>query len=127
MKKWFVTFLTVLVFASPSLAGGFACDPDRQDCPGEMACCESGHSLVPSPAAAICCQTVCGEATSGAAVEATLHEQILTPFAAISFIAAFDDSVTNASVVAVLLSTAANAVRHHDPPALFLINSTFLI
>ena len=128
MKKWCVTFLTVLVFASQSLAGGFACDQDSQNCSGEMACCESGHSLAPSPAAAICCQTICGEATSGAAAEATLHEQVLTPFAATSFITAFDNSVADAfAVTAVLLSTAAQAVLHHDPPARFLINSTFLI
>ena len=127
MKKWFVTFLLVIVFASQLLAGEFVCDKGSQNCPGEMDCCESGHSLIPSPVAATCCQTICREATSNAIIEATLHEQLLMPLASSSLITSFDTSDAAASAVAVLFNTTANAVLHHDPPALFLINCTFLI
>lgn len=81
-----------------------------------------------SPAAKLCCETVCGKETSDvpstppAALAATLIPAV--PVAEIR-VELFDD--VRATRVPVALKSVEASVAHQDPPELFLQKATFLI
>lgn len=129
MFKRLAAFFIVLAFTSQTLAGGFNCDSDDRSSASEMACCAQAKSASASPVAVMCCQTVCGEPTSG-----TPGPQSETPTGA--------KQVPSPSVVDIpvatfklLLAVAAPVSKDRadalllelDPPALYLHNSVFLI
>ena len=132
----------VLLFAGQALAGGIACGidaisngfdrtneaacsmQDMGDCE-EMACCAQGKSPTGAVAAMVCCEIECGESTSGALFDFTPRTLAIAPSStAIRIISLEALGDVEASVS---IRSAANNLLHHDPPDLFLSNSTFLI
>jgi hypothetical protein len=117
---------TVLaVFVGLIVAGAFTCDGKR-DAPN--CCCAQADSPMGSPAAKLCCETVCGKKTSDvpstppASMTATLIPAL--PIAEIR-VEPFDAGVAAATPVA--LKSVERAVAHQDPPEVFLRKATFLI
>lgn len=129
MLKRLAAFFVVLVFASQTLAGGFTCDGDGSDSAAEMACCKLAKSSAGATMAMLCCQTACGEPTSGTPgpqSETPSHGQQLPappvvdlPVASFHLLLAAVSPLSKRSADALLLRL--------DPPALYLHNSTFLI
>src|SRR5215475_3245784 len=62
MMHRFAALLIVLSFVGPEVVGGLAC-AESGGCHGmaRMACCAMAKMPGASPAAMLCCQTVCGE------------------------------------------------------------------
>jgi hypothetical protein len=145
MLRRIAALIMVLVIAGQALAGGIACGIDAFDnglssetemtCPmqgqgdcEEMACCARGKSPTGSVVAMICCEVVCGESTSGAQFNFTPQTLALAP-PILSYRAVEFDSLSSDtdSAFSVFLRSAENHLLSHDPPDLFLANSTFLI
>lgn len=135
----------VLVITGQALAGGIVCGIDALSnglnpanetaCPmqsqGEwedLACCTQGKSPTGSVVAMVCCEVACGESTSGSQFNFTPQLLVLAPPVATYRAVTFDSlSSENASALSVFLGSAETALLAHDPPDLFLTNSTFLI
>lgn len=145
MLKRVAALLMVLLFAGQALAGGIVCGidaiskglshseeascsmQDMGECDG-MACCLQGKSPTGAVVAMICCEVKCGESTSGA--QFTFAPQTLAPapsVVTIRLISLDALSEVEASNAIVSVRSAENNLLHHDPPDLFLSNSTFLI
>ena len=135
--------LMILLFASQALAGGIACGvgvisksfnhADEAACQmqgvgecDEMACCEQGKSPTGALAAMVCCEVKCGESTGGAQFNFAPQTPIPTP-RVISVRAVLLDAMGEAETAVVSIKSAAYKLLHHDPPDLYLSNSTFLI
>ncbi len=137
--------IMVLMIASQALAGGIACGLDAlSNCLGDktemacpmhgqddceaMACCARGKSPTGSVVAKICCEVVCGESTSGSQFNFTPQTLAFAPpvlsYRAVEFQSLNSDTD---SAFSVFLRSAENGLLSHDPPDLFLVNSTFLI
>lgn len=126
MLKQVFTFLMVVTFISQSLIGGFACSQDNQGEEGQMACCVQGHSPSGSAVAMVCCQTACGESTSGAQIETPQLQQLSLPPATALRLPVFDVQALD-DLVSVLSHQANASLLYQNPPDLFLLNSSFLI
>jgi hypothetical protein len=145
MLKRIAALLLVLLFAGQALAGGIVCgidaisnglsETDEAACPmrsagecDEMACCAQGKSPTGALAAMICCEVKCGESTSGALFNfAPLTLTPAPPIVSIRFVSLDPVREIEASAAAISIKSAANNLLNHDPPDLFLSNSTFLI
>lgn len=137
--------LMVLLFAGQALAGGIACGVDAlsngidqasetscsmqsADVCEDMACCLLGKSPTGSVVAMACCEIKCGESTSGALFDFTPLTPAITPsFTAIRIVSLDASSETESATANVSVKSAESNLLHHDPPDLFLSNSTFLI
>lgn len=145
MLKRVAALLMVLFFAGQALAGGIVCGIDAisnglrltdeascsmqstGECDG-MACCIQGKSPTGSVVAMICCEVKCGESTGGA--QFNFVPQTLAPappVVTIRLISLDALSEVAASNAIVFVRSAENNLLHHNPPDLFLSNSTFLI
>jgi hypothetical protein len=145
MLKRMAALLMVLLFAGQAMAGGIVCSLDAINnglspnneaaCPmegttdcDEMACCALGTSPTGSMAAMICCETVCGESTSGAQFNFTPQTITLAPpVVAIRVISLVSLDETATSTASVSMRSAENHRLHYHPPAIFLSHSAFLI
>jgi hypothetical protein len=83
-----------------------------------------------SPAGALpgmlCCEVICGEATDSA--EFDFAAQTLVPAPRVfSVRTILLDAMGEAETAVVSIKSAAYKLLHHDPPDLYLSNSTFLI
>jgi hypothetical protein len=136
--------LLILLFAGQAMAGGIMCGVDaiskglnqssEAACPMEkseecdMSCCKQGKSPTGSIVAMVCCEVKCGESTGGALFNFTpLMIALGPPVIVIRFVSLDSTSEIEASLAAVSLRSAENDFLHHDPPDLYLQNSTFLI
>ena len=129
MLKRLAAFFIVLVFASQTLAGGFACDGEDSQSAGEMACCRLAKSNAGATMAMLCCQTACGEPTSGTPgpqSETPSHGQQV-PAPIVADIPATSFHLLFAEVSPLSKRSADALLLRLDPPALYLHNSTFLI
>ncbi len=129
MLKRLAAFFIVLVFASQTLAGGFACDGDGSDSAAEMACCKLAKSNAGATMAMLCCQTACGEPTSGTPgpqSETPSHGQQV-PAPAVADLPTTSFHLLLAAVSPLSKRSADALLLRLDPPALYLHNSTFLI
>jgi hypothetical protein len=145
MLRRIAALIVVLVITGQALAGGIVCgvdalgkslnSMDEMACPmqnqgdcKEMACCAQGKSPTGSVVAMVCCEVICGESTGGAQFNFTPQTLSLAP-PIISYRAAEFDSLSSDTdpAFSVFLRSAENDLLSHDPPDLFLINSTFLI
>lgn len=145
MLKRVAALLMVLLFAGQSLAGGIVCGidainngfnqtdeavcsmQDMGECDG-MACCAQGKSPTGSVVAMLCCEVKCGESTGGA--QLGFAPQILTlapPVVTLRLVSLDALGQIEASDSIVSVRSADNNLLHHEPPDLFLSNSTFLI
>jgi len=143
MLRRIAALIMVLMIAGQALAGGIACGLDalsnglggktemacpmhgQDDCEA-MACCAQGKSPTGALAAMICCEVKCGESTGGAQFEFAPQ----TPVPAqrvVSIRAVLLDAMGEAETAVVSIKSAAYNLLHHDPPDLYLSNSTFLI
>ena len=126
MLKYLTTLLIIFVLAGQSLAGEFACDKSANHGAAEMACCKQAKSATGSPAAMLCCQTVCGEETSGPLGLQSEASTSQHPVPAPAIIA--DLVISSHPIFAgCLFSKSAGALLNPSPPALYLHNSSFLI
>jgi hypothetical protein len=145
MSGRIAALIMVLVLSGQALAGGIACGVDalsnnlggktEMSCPMQgqdgceaMACCTQGKSPTGSIVAMICCEVVCGEPTSGSQFNFTPQTLVfarpILSYRAIEFdLFGFDID----SAFSVFLRSAESDLLSHDPPDLFLVNSTFLI
>ena len=145
MLKRVAALLMVLLFAGQALAGGIVCGIDAisnglrltdeaacsmqstGECDG-MACCMHGKSPTGSVVAMICCEVKCGESTSGAQFNFAPQTLSLAPSGVVIRLVSLESlSKVTDSGAAVSFRSAENNLLHHDPPDLFLSNSTFLI
>ena len=143
MLKRVAALLMILLFASQALAGGILCGvdtisksfnhTDEAACSmqsvgesDEMACCTQGKSPTGALAAMICCEVKCGESTGGAQFDFATQTTLPAP-RIISVRAVLLDAMGEAETVVVSIKSATHKLLHHDPPDLYLSNSTFLI
>ena len=145
MLRRIAALILVLIIASQAMAGGIACgidalskaisDEDEMACAmqgdgdcKDMACCMQGKSPTGSVVAMVCCEVICGESTGGSQFNFIPQTRAFAPpvlrYRAVEFDSHSSD--TN-SAFSVFLRSAENDLLFHDPPDLFLINSTFLI
>ncbi len=145
MLRRIAALIVVLVFTGQALAGGIVCgidarghglnSADEMACPmqsegdcEEMACCAQGKSPTGSVVAMVCCEVICGESTGGAQFNFTPQTLALAPPIVNYRPVGFDSlSSDTDSALSVFLRSAENDLLSHDPPDLFLVNSTFLI
>ncbi len=145
MVSRIAALLMVLLFAGHALAGGIVCGIDAlstgferaselscsmqgEDSAEEMACCLLGKSPTGSVVAMACCEIKCGESTSGALFNFTPQTPAIAPsFTAIRIVSLDALSEAASSTTTVSVRSAERRLLHHDPPDLFLSNSTFLI
>jgi|SRR5215471_12979708 len=147
MLKRVAALIMVLLFAGQAMAGGIVCgveaisnglnqssESSEDTCPMEksggcdMACCLQGKSPTGSIVAMICCEVKCGESTGGAQFNFTPLNIVTAPSVVAIRVVSLDAlSEAEASVAAVSLRSAENNFLHHEPPLIFLQNSTFLI
>ena len=143
MLKRIDALLMILLFAGQAMAGGVVCGVDaisksinhtyEAACPmqsmgecDEMACCSQGKSPTGALAAMVCCEVKCGESTGGAQFD--FAPQMLVPGPrAVSVRAILLDTMGETETAVVSIKSAAYKLLHHDPPDLYLSNSTFLI
>lgn len=143
MLKRVAALLMILLFSGQAMAGGIVCGMDvankclnytdeaaclMQTAGGddEMACCAQGKSPTGALAAMVCCEVKCGESTGGAQFNLAPQTPVPAPrVAAIRMVSL--DAIGKTEAAAVSIKSAANKLLHHDPPDLFLSNSTFLI
>jgi hypothetical protein len=145
MLKRVAALLMILLFASQALAGGIVCgaraisdgfnQTDESACQmqsegecdkGEMACCAQGKSPTGALAAMVCCEVKCGESTSSAQFDFAPQTPIPAP-RVISVHAVLLAAMDETETAIVSIKSAAYKLLHHDPPDLYLSNSTFLI
>jgi len=133
----------IIIFSGQAMAGGIVCGAgaisnsfshtDEAACSmhsaaqcDEMACCAQGKSPTGALTAMICCEVKCGESTGGAQFD--FAPQMLVPaLRAVSVRAILLDAMGETETAVVSIKSAAHKLLHHDPPDLYLSNSTFLI
>ncbi len=92
----------------------------------EMACCKHEKSAAGSLPGMICCEVICGESTDSA--EFDVAAQTLTPAPRVIIArTVLLDGMGEAETTLVSIKSADHKLLHHDPPDLYLFNSTFLI
>ena len=129
MYKRLAALFIVLVFASQVMASGFVCDGGERDSAAEMSCCAQARSANASPVAVMCCEMVCNEPTSGTSGPQSetpgQPRQIPTPHVNVDLRASLNTLL--AAVSPPTKRSADGLPPDHDPPALYLHNSAFLI
>jgi hypothetical protein len=143
MSKRVPALVFVLLFAGKALAGGAMCGAgaicksfDRADeaaCLTQsareddgMACCEREESPAGAPAGMICCDVICGESADSAEFDFAAQTLIHAP-RVIVVRTILLDALGEAENAVVSIKSADYNLLHHDPPDLYLFNSTFLI
>jgi hypothetical protein len=143
MLKRVAALLMILLFAGKAMAGGIVCGAgaisngfshtDEAACPmqsaarcDEMACCAQGKSPTGALTAMICCEVKCGESTGGAQFDFASQTPVPAP-RIVSVRVVLLDATGEAETAVVSIKSAAYKFLHHDPPDLYLSNSTFLI
>jgi hypothetical protein len=139
MSKRITALVFVLLFAGKAMAGGAVCGGaaicESFDSMGEaeclaqsmsegdeMACCKQEKSL----AGMLCCEVKCGESTDSA--EFDFAAQTLIPAPRVIVVRTILlDAIGEDETAVVSIKSAAYKLLHHDPPDLYLTNSTFLI
>jgi len=133
----------ILLFAGQAMAGGIMCGAGaisnsfshtgEAACPmqsaarcDEMACCAQGKSPTGSLTAMLCCEVKCGESTGGAQFDFASQTPVPAP-RIVSVRAVLLDAMGETETAVVSIKSAAYKLLHHDPPDLYLSNSTFLI
>lgn len=121
--------LIVFAFIGPGVAGGSVC-AESGGCHGmaRMTCCAVAKIPGASPAAMLCCLTVCGESpddvpTAQPAVSAQQLD-FTQPLAKVRF---EPSDRLFAAQLAVSMRSTESSLLYHDPPDLYLHHSTFLI
>jgi hypothetical protein len=143
MPKRLAALVFVLLFASNALAGGTVCGAgaicksfDRAGeaaCltqimreGAEMACCEQEESPAGALSEMICCDVICGESADSAEFDFAAQSLIPAPRVIVVrtiLLYAIGETETEAASI----KSADYKLLHHDPPDLYLFNSTFLI
>ena len=130
MLNRLAAIVIVLAFIGPEMAGGFVCAEGSGGCHGmaKMVCCAMAKGPGASPAARLCCQTVCGESTddSPTAQPPAGAQQLEFSQPAAEVRVTCPDGFF-AAQVAVSMRSAASSLLYHNPPDLFLHHSSFLI
>src|SRR4030095_10135888 len=145
MLRRIAALVMVLIFSSQALARGIACginalsrvlnNGNEMACPmqgdgdcKDMACCMQGKSPTGSVVAMVCCEVICGESTGGSQFNFTPQTLTFAP-PVLRYRAVGSDSLSSDpdSAFSVFLRSAETDLLTHDPPDLFLVNSTFLI
>ena len=127
MLRRVAALVIILLLAGPALAGGIVCGLDAiGNSRDEMTCCLAGTSPTGSVLAMVCCEVKCGKSTGGSQFQYTqqalgLVRSVVT-IRHISLDVPGEVEATDVSV-----RSAERNLLHHDPPSLFLSNSTFLI
>jgi hypothetical protein len=143
MLKRAAALLMVLLFAGQAMAGGIVCGveaisksfnhTDEAACPtqsegecDETACCAQGKSPTGALTSMVCCEAKCGESTGGAQFNFAPQNLVPAP-RVVSIRTVLLDAMGEAETAVVSIKSAAYKLLHHDPPDLYLSNSTFLI
>jgi hypothetical protein len=143
MLKRVAALLMILLFAGQAMAGGIVCGAgaisngfshtDEAACPmqstarcDEMACCAQGKSPTGALTVMICCEVNCGESTGGAQFDFASQTPVPAP-RIVSIRSVLLAAMGEAETAVVSIKSAAYKLLHHDPPDLYLSNSTFLI
>ncbi len=140
MLKRFLALFVLLVFAGQTLAAGFECEKGGMgDSAAEMSCCRKAKSASSSPVAMLCCQTVCGEPTSGTpgpqSDQGHQGMQVPAPVFTAEILASINSllaelfPVSKGSTEPLIVErrSADALILQLHPPAVYLNNSTFLI
>lgn len=139
MMKRLTALLMVLAFAGQILADGFACEMGDDHSAAEMSCCKKAKSADSSPVAMLCCQTVCGEPTSGTlgpqSEQGSQGMQVPAPLFTVQLLTSINTLLAELFPVSkgsteplIVKKRAADAIiLQHNPPSVYLNNSTFLI
>jgi len=132
MARSLITILILFAFATQGLGGAvvvaahsgedMACCSRNGDGQAEAVCHTQGTNPTSSPAAAICCETFCGEGVGGSQFE-TVN---LTPIPRLGN-PVIEPSPSWFSVSGTLMKAEEVSVLLQDSPALFLQQSAFLI
>jgi hypothetical protein len=120
----------VLAFIGPEVASGFACAESSGGCHGmaRMACCAMAKSPAASPAAMLCCETVCGESTGDTpTARPPSGAQQLDFSQPVTKVKVEPSDRLFAVQLAVSMRSAESSLLYHNPPDLYLHHSTFLI
>jgi hypothetical protein len=143
MPKRIAALVFVLLFASKALAGGAMCgvgaicksfnDPYEAACltqsmseGDEMDCCAHEKSPAGALPGMLCCEVICGEATDSAEFDSATQTLIPAP-RVFSVRTVLLDAMGEAETAVVSIKSADYKLLHHDPPDLYISNSTFLI
>jgi hypothetical protein len=143
MTKRIAALVFVLLFASKALAGGAMCsvgaicksfnNPYEAAClmqsmseGDEMDCCARAKPPAGVLAGILCCEIKCGGATDSAEFDSATQTLIPAPHV-FSVRAIQLDAMGEAETAVVSIKSAGYKLLHHDPPDLYLFNSTFLI
>lgn len=121
--------LVVLAFIGPEVAGGFAC-AESGGCHGmaRMACCAMAKLPGASPAAVLCCQTVCGESTDDTpTAQPAAGAQQLDFSQPVTKVRVEPSDRLFAAQLVVSMRSAESSLLYHNPPDLYLHHSSFLI
>lgn len=122
--------LIVFAFIGPVVAGGLACAESGGGCHGmaRMACCAMAKVPGASPAAMLCCQTVCGESTDDTPTAQPITDAQQLDFTQpVTKVKVEPSDRLFAAQLAVSMRSAESSLLYHDPPVLYLHHSTFLI
>ena len=143
MPKRIAALVFVLLFAGKALAGGAMCGvgaicksfngPYEAACLTQsmsegdgMDCCAHEKSPAGGLAGMLCCEVKCGEAPDSAEFDSAT--QTLIPASRVfSIRAILLNAMGEAETAVVSIKSADYKLLHHDPPDLYLFNSTFLI
>jgi len=140
MSKRISALAFVLLLTGNALAGGVMCGAsavcksfnhaDEAACfaqnmgeGDETACCGQGKS---QGCGMLCCEVKCGEPADSAEFDFAAQTLIPTPRVIIVRTVLLD-AMGEAEIAVVSIKSAAYKQLHHDPPDLYLTNSTFLI
>jgi hypothetical protein len=143
MPKRIAALIFVLLFAGKALAGGAMCGagaicksfsgPYEAECltqsmseGDEMDCCAQEQSPASGMAGMLCCEVKCGEAPESAEFDFAAQTLIPAP-RILSVREVLLDAMGEAETAAVSIKSADYKLLHHDPPDLYISNSTFLI
>jgi hypothetical protein len=143
MPKRIAALVFVLLFASKALAGGAMCgvgaicksfnNPYEAAClmqsmreGDEMDGCAHEKSPAGALAGMLCCEVKCGEATDSAEFDFATQTLIPAP-RILSIRTILLIAMGEAETAVVSIKSADYKLLHHDPPDLYISNSTFLI
>src|SRR4030095_4120159 len=143
MPKRIAALVFVLLFAGKALAGGAMCgvgaicksfnNPYEAAClmqsmseGDEMNCCARAKSPAGALAGMLCCEVKCGEAPGSAEFDFATQTLIPAPHV-FSVRTILLDAMGETETAVVSIKSADYKLLHHDPPDLYLFNSTFLI
>jgi len=143
MLKRTAAFIFVLLLAGRAMAGGIVRGADaisrsfnhteEAACPMQNAseghaieCCAHEKSPIWTLAAMMCCEVKCGESTGGAEFECA-PQALISGGHVLVVRTVLLDAMGEAETAVVSIKSAAYKLLQHDPPDLYLFNSTFLI